>query len=43
MTKLSIIVPCYNEEASLPYFYDEITRIVKNMQLGGHWNLKSFL
>lgn len=35
MHKLSVIVPCYNEEASLPYFYDEITRVVKNMQLGG--------
>lgn len=35
LKQISIIVPCYNEEASLPYFYDEIVRIVKNMKLGG--------
>ena len=28
MTKLSIIVPCYNEEAALPVFYDTVTRVV---------------
>lgn len=27
MKVLSLIVPCYNEEQSLPYFYDEIMRI----------------
>lgn len=27
--KLSIIVPCYNEEQSLPYFYQEITNQMK--------------
>lgn len=32
---ISCVIPCYNEEASLPYFYDEITRVVKNMKLGG--------
>ena len=25
--KISIVVPCYNEEESLPYFYDEIKKI----------------
>lgn len=30
--KLSIIIPCYNEEASLPYFYNEITQIINNMK-----------
>lgn len=35
MQKISCVVPCYNEEASLPYFYNEITCIVKNMKLGG--------
>lgn len=35
MKKMSCVVPCYNEEESLPYFYDEITKIVKNMKLGG--------
>ena len=29
--KISIVVPCYNEEESLPYFYDEIKRIEKEM------------
>ena len=28
---ISIIVPCYNEEASLPYFYDAVTEQSKKM------------
>lgn len=32
MEKISIIVPCYNEEESIPYFYEEITRIAKSMK-----------
>ena len=35
VNKISCIVPCYNKEASLPYFYAEITRIEKNMKLRG--------
>ena len=27
MEKISVIVPCYNEEESLPLFYEEITRV----------------
>ena len=27
MKKLSVIVPCYNEDAVLPAFYDEITKV----------------
>ena len=27
MKLLSIVVPCYNEEEALPYFYEEITKI----------------
>ena len=27
--KISIVVPCYNEEESLPIFYKEINRISK--------------
>ncbi len=30
-TKISVIVPCYNEEDSLPLFYKEITKVAKNM------------
>lgn len=30
--KISIIVPCYNEQESLPHFYKEITRVVKEMK-----------
>lgn len=30
--KISIIVPCYNEEESLPIFYKEIDRISKEMK-----------
>ena len=32
MDKISIVVPCYNEELSLPYFYDEITRVADLMK-----------
>lgn len=31
MKKLSIVVPCYNEEAAIPYFYNEITRIAATL------------
>ena len=31
MTKLSIIVPCYNEEAALPAFYEAITGVVSGL------------
>jgi len=30
--KLSIIVPCYNEEEVLPLFYEEITRVMAEMK-----------
>lgn len=32
MKKISIVVPCYNEEESLPYFYDEVEKVVKNIK-----------
>lgn len=32
MDRISIVVPCYNEELSLPFFYDEITRVASNMK-----------
>ena len=32
MDKISIVVPCYNEELSLPFFYDEITKISEQMK-----------
>lgn len=31
MEKISIIVPSYNEEESIPYFYKEINKIIKEM------------
>ena len=27
MQTMTIIVPCYNEEEALPYFYEEISKI----------------
>lgn len=30
--KLSLIVPCFNEQAALPLFYDEVTRVLNTMQ-----------
>lgn len=31
MEKISVIVPCYNEQEALPYFYNEICRVAKLM------------
>lgn len=31
--KISIVVPCYNEEAALPLFYDELSRVSKEMKM----------
>jgi glycosyltransferase involved in cell wall biosynthesis len=31
MKKISVIVPCYNEQEAIPYFYDEMTRVEKTM------------
>ena len=30
--KISLIVPCYNEQAALPLFYDEVTNALDTMQ-----------
>ena len=30
--KISIVVPCYNEEESLPIFYEEINKIIEEMK-----------
>lgn len=30
--KISIIVPCYNEEEAIPYFYEEIIKLKKEMK-----------
>lgn len=32
MEKISIIVPCYNEQEVLPLFYDEVTRVAGQMR-----------
>ena len=32
MKKISIVVPCYNEEESLPLFYEEMRKITKQME-----------
>ena len=31
-TQISIVVPCYNEEAALPYFFEEIRRVAEQME-----------
>ena len=30
--KISIVVPCYNEEESLPIFYEEVSSVAKDMK-----------
>jgi len=32
MKKISIIIPCYNEQEAIPYFYEEINNISKKMK-----------
>lgn len=32
MDKISIIVPCYNEEKSLPLFYEELTKNINQFE-----------
>ena len=32
METISVIVPCYNEQESLPYFYEEIDKVSKEMK-----------
>ena len=32
MKKISIVVPCYNEEESLPLFYEEMRKITRDME-----------
>lgn len=38
MDKISVIVPCYNEEAALPLFYAEIQSVMEQMN-GVEWEL----
>lgn len=33
MKKISIVVPCYNEEESLPIFYTEVEKTIKKMKV----------
>ena len=30
--KISIVIPCYNEQEAIPYFYREINKISKKMK-----------
>lgn len=32
MDKISIIIPCYNEEEAVPIFYEEVVKVTKNMK-----------
>lgn len=32
-TKISLIVPCFNEEEALPIFYEEATKVLKTMDI----------
>ena len=32
MNKISIVIPCFNEEEALPVYYEEMSRIMKHMQ-----------
>ncbi len=32
MKKIAIVVPCYNEQEAIPYFYEEVTKISDSMK-----------
>ena len=32
MKKISVIVSCYNEEESLPFFYEEMSKVMEEMK-----------
>ena len=32
MSKITVIVPCLNEEEALPVYYEEMSRIMKKMR-----------
>ena len=32
MEKITVIVPCYNEEDAIDYFYEEINRVMTEME-----------
>lgn len=32
MEKISLVVSCYNEEESIPLFYDEVTQVMKTIE-----------
>lgn len=34
--KIQLIVPCYNEEQALPYFFEAISSVEKSLQTNGH-------
>lgn len=34
--KIQLIVPCYNEEQALPYFFEAISSVEKTLQTNGH-------
>lgn len=40
MKLLSIVVPCYNEEQALPYFYKEITKLADKMSKAFNLNFE---
>lgn len=31
MKKISVVVPCYNEQEAIPYFYEEINKVINTM------------
>ena len=32
MKKIAIVVPCYNEQEAIPYFYEEVNKISNTMR-----------
>ena len=32
MDKISIIIPCYNEEESIPLYYEEMNKVMTQMK-----------
>ena len=39
MKKITLMIPCYNEEKSLPILYEDLTRVIKSINKDYNWEI----